>query len=153
MRKKIFNQVEEWNSEHPEMAYPVEPSASEEEIKLLQDVLKEKYAYQLTEEYLNFLRKCNGFTFNGLTVCGTKQVKDSKGTVVVESLLGITEYIRKDLGCQNLIGLGEGNESFLVYDIATQQFQYRDESIDTIIGAFNSFGELINSVSEEECIF
>lgn len=111
-------------------------SLTKDEINKFKEESAEKLNFKIPLEYQNILKITNGFEFNGFQIYSNNL------------------FIKRNLNSsekEQLIFLGEGNESFLVYNLEKKEYQYLDESMD-FLNSFKSLFDLIIFVIKEENI-
>jgi len=126
--------------------------ASEEDLEKCQKELAAKGFQPIPQEYINFLRKCNGFAW-GLTFFGTEPISSYGNYAVWNGLVAANEYFA-ELECydwlHHCLYIGEGCEKIFLYDPEKNLYRTWDydaglwddyETFEAMFKNENGFGE------------
>src|SRR5262245_474793 len=122
----------------------LQPPATEEQIRRLEERAARDLKVELPDEYLNFLRRTNGFDWNGVVVFASESVPitahpDRSIPAGVEMNLGY----RDDSRFSDLVVLGSNGMDLYTYRISTGKYEIYDEVPHELIETFSTFDELM----------
>ena len=99
----------------------------------------------LPADYIEFLKICNGYAFNGVYFYSTDMVTDPETDFTLDDIVSINDYNDyRDLG--NKLIVGRSDEDLYVYDADNQKYEILDYTSSDTMEEYNSFEELFKEV-------
>ncbi len=128
----------------------MQPPASEAEIEALVLKSRTRLGAELPADYLDFLRRTNGYSWNGLGIFATHEMQIVGSTdKFVHDFTEMNLYYRDNSDYKNRLVFGDGNMDVYVYEIADKQYAIVDRVPGNVIERLSSFDELISRAIED----
>ncbi|MCG8312014.1 MAG: YrhA family protein [Pseudomonadales bacterium] len=146
---KCFNLIEQLAEEYSRITgdSSLPSPATDSEILLLIKRFVTVAKYQPASEYIDFLKRFNGLTLDGIIVY--KVHRDSSEGKSYDGLLEANEAFWEDKDLQGYIAYGEDDTSRIVFNLDEGQWQLVDRSSWDEIERFESFdGALCDLLAE-----
>lgn len=139
MYKKLLEELEKTER------FPL-PS-DESKIQLLKKEVESKFAAQLPQEYLSFLRLHNGLNWNGLFIYAAEENTEFN----VSNLVYENESLRiDDERFNDMVVFGDDDMSYYIYRITAKEFQVLDKIPLDVMNRFAAFDELLTEAFESK---
>lgn len=123
--------------------------ASDEEIAACKEELDEIGSPLLPDDYVQFLKICNGLAWNGIELHGTNRVEDDDSTdYSLDDIVSADMYYRElygDLGAEYLY-FGRADEEYYTFDSANSKYEARDRTGNDIMEEHESFEKFFLSI-------
>jgi len=118
--------------------------ASEEDITRCQDDLTELALEPLPEGYINFLKKNNGFAWNGIEFYSTYQVTeaDNPHGYKLMDLVSMNDEFNERYELDEKVLLGRADEDYYTYNIETKKYEALELESREVWEEFDSFENL-----------
>ncbi len=117
--------------------------ASDEEVILFSQQIKNQFNHQLETSYLDFLKRINGFELNGLNFYGT----NSKPDICVMGAFEQNIFWKTEIhGLEKFYLIGDGDVDFYCFDAINNNYPFFLKSALTPVGLFTSFDEAITNM-------
>lgn len=132
-----------------EGAMIVRPATSKDLAQCQKD-LAEMEMHALPQDYVDFLRTCNGFAWNGIQLYSTDQVTDPENDFTLNDIVSANEdfQMHHDELPEKLL-LGRSDEDYYTYDTKQEVFEILDFTSCDQMEKFESFEELFVEVVQE----
>ena len=124
--------------------------ASEEDINILKDKMKNSFNIELSGDYLELLSLSDGFSVNGFNLYGSKIFSNG---YFVNGLWDANKEFREEPSLNKYIAYGEESSLRLVFNNETNYYEAVDSISWDKIDSFDSFSELLLYVFSDACIF
>lgn len=118
---------------------------NEEEMYLFEQKIFEVFNLTLDSQYIDFLRKLNGFELNGLNFYSTKEQQNIYLQYAIERNIFWHSELKK---LANLYILGDGDMDFYCFDPLNVKYLILDKGGLILVHSFDSFNDLMNEVIE-----
>ncbi len=119
--------------------------ADTKDLAICQKELSEYSMPSLPADYIEFLKICNGYAFNGVYFYSTDMVTDPETDFTLDDIVSINDYNDyRDLG--NKLIVGRSDEDLYVYDADNQKYEILDYTSSDTMEEYNSFEELFKEV-------
>lgn len=124
-------------------------ASGKEIIKLIDHAQKELGYIELSESYIDFLRKVNGLDFNGLVIYGVDQAfLDKEVNEDVHGFIETNQIWHENDGLKRYIFFGDSDTAWYGYDEQESVYVELDKPSGTLIQSFESFDSLIKDALE-----
>ena len=127
------------------------PPATENDLLICQKTMTEKKLPPIPQEYMDFLRKCNGFVWD-VKFYGTNQVHyPHRGDYTLRNIVSENEDFLKHHAALNdcvFLGMGFNNDYLLVYNTSNGFFEVVDRSDHDVDKEYETFEAMFIGVVE-----
>ncbi|NTS77878.1 SMI1/KNR4 family protein [Catenovulum sp. SM1970] len=121
----------------------LEPPITQEELVRFKERVKYSYKLNLPDCYINFIKKTNGFEFNGLIIFGSMNSEANDASLL--DLIESNVFLRDStihLPDQTLV-IGESSTGVLTFDGINNVYQYRDRIALVRVESYLSFDDMM----------
>jgi len=94
----------------------------------------------LPQGYINFLKKNDGFAWNGIEFYGTCQIQS--GCFVLMDIVGMNDEFNDNYELDEKVLLGREDDGYYTYNIDTQKYEVSDENPSEALEEYDTFEEL-----------
>lgn len=122
--------------------------ASNEQITSINIKLSEKNIPQIPDSYINFLKKNNGFNFDGLEFFGTEDITREEKRYIFPSLLSSNQDFANYEFFANKLIIGIISENFIIYNAENKNYAIIDTINLHTLEEFSSFDTLFNYLTK-----
>lgn len=146
MYQELLKKVE---AEQNSFGEKLQPACSEESLyKFLKEVMME-FNLNLPQDYAEFLRKNNGFDWNGVVIyaCDTTPIAEHENRTI-SGFVEMNQIYREDERFNDLLVFGSDGMDIYVQRISTGEFQIIDEVAYELIETLPSFDALLSKALE-----
>ena len=122
--------------------------ATEKEIKLLCDNLKKRLDMEIPDEYIDLLRKMDGFEFNGFILYGVDEeyTEDVVKQEYINGLIDRNEIWHENEWEERYLFLGESSISWYVYDLDKKRYLELDNPSGEVCKYYKDFDEMLTVI-------
>ena len=122
--------------------------AKNKDIKLCnKDFAESGIALTIPGEYEAFLKKLNGFAWNGIELYSTDQVTDSETNYTLNDIVSANEHFRRvNDGLEHCFYFGRADEDLYVYNTQNKKWEILDMTGRDVMEEYDSFEELFVAV-------
>lgn len=144
----MLNNIQKIREFSVQWGEPMEPPAADGELEILAKLVHQRFNLQVPQDYLEFLKICDGLEFNSLLIFGSKN-SESEGSVL--DIVEMNDVFRDSDASSKLNELlvAEDSTGVLTFNSTTELFIYRDRiSLESIL-TFGSFQEAFSYLSDK----
>jgi len=118
--------------------------ASDDDIDQCQHDLVDLSLEPLPQGYVDFLKKCNGFAWNGIEFYSTDQIveADNPSSFRLMDLVSMNDEFNDLYELDDKVLLGRADEDYYTYDIETQKYEALELETREAWEEFDTFEEL-----------
>lgn len=122
--------------------------ATKREIELLCENLKKRMDMEIPDEYIDLLRKMDGFEFNGYILYGVDEeyTEDIVKQKYINGLIDRNEIWYENAWDGNYLFLGESSISWYVYDLDKKKYAELDNPSGDFCKYYNDFDEMLTTI-------
>jgi len=131
----------------PDGAMIVRP-ATDKDIKLCnKDFAECGMALTIPDEYAAFLKKLNGFAWNGIEFYSTDQVTDNDTGYMLNDIVSANEnFVRLNDGFGHCVQLGRADEDLFVYNTKNKRYEVLDMTGRDVMEEYETFEAMFYGV-------
>lgn len=123
--------------------------ASEEDIKEIIEDLQDNDMPSLPEDYIEFLKNCNGFAFNGVELFGTDIVTDTESGFQLIDIVSFNieqQSLFEDYLIDfDLLFFGRVDDDIYTFDVQNSVYQVRDITSFDVWDEYSDFDDFIST--------
>jgi len=116
--------------------------ASNKDISLCIEDLSTLELETLPDDYVRFLRLCNGFAWNGIEFYGSDRVTDIETNFTLMDIVSITDNMVDIYEMYECLFLGQSDEDIFCFNSESQKYEILDRTGLDVMESFDSFEEL-----------
>ncbi len=131
--KKLYKQAE--NS-----------GVSDEQLAGLLSETKKQYDFVLPESYIDFLKKENGFEFNGFIIYGIGGAKDCLSTQSTTDFISTNEIWHEVSDSKRYIFFGDSNISWYCFDKRNNLYVELDKPSLSLVKVFDNANNMLEGI-------
>lgn len=120
--------------------------ASAKDLAQCQKDMAEIELEPVPQEYINFLRKYNGFAWNGIEFYSTDQVTDPETDYTLNDIVTANETFAEYNDLPEIVLLGRADDDLYVYDIVSKKYEVLDFTGKDVMEEYDSFDALFEEV-------
>lgn len=113
-----------------------------EDIKWANDELEHVNLPAIPSGYVDFLRHCNGFAFNGVELFGTDVVTDPETDFQLIDIISFSEENWEHYN-ERLLYFGRVDDDIYTYNPAIEKYEIRDITSFEVWDQYDNFGEFL----------
>lgn len=118
--------------------------ASNEQIEVFENAVKEKLKYVLPEQYLNFLRVVNGLEFNGLKIYGVdSSLSEDEANQSIIGYIETNEIWYENEHQQQYMFFGDSDIGWYCLDISKGVYVELDKPSGTLMEVYKDFDSML----------
>ena len=96
--------------------------------------------------YVDFLKKCNGFAWNGIEFYSTDQVYDPESDYTLLDIVSTNDDFSDNYEMDDRVLLGRADDDYYTYNIETKKYEILEYTSTDLMEEFDSFEELFHDV-------
>jgi hypothetical protein len=116
--------------------------ATDKDIIWVNNELKNSELPELPLDYVAFLKRCNGFAYNGVEILGTDIVTDLHSNFQLIDIVSFSEN-QKDYYDNNLLYFGRVDDDLFTYNPETTKYEIRDITSFDIMEEYVSLNDFL----------
>lgn len=127
--------------------------ASNEQIEILKNTVKEKFNHVLPIQYINFLKTVNGLEFNGFIFYGVdSSFLKIESNQTVYGFFDTNEIWYENEHQKQYMFFGESNISWYCFDLLNEVYVELDNPSGTLMHTYSDFNSMLEKVLEDSLL-
>lgn len=123
----------------------VRPASAKDLAQCQKDMAEIELA-PVPQGYIDFLRKYNGFAWNGIEFYSTDQVTDPETEYTLNDVVTANETFADYNDMPNIVLLGRADDDLYVYDTETKKYDVLDFTGKDVMEEYDTFDALFEEV-------
>jgi hypothetical protein len=118
--------------------------ASNEQVEVFKNAVREKFKYALPEQYIKFLRTVNGLEFNGFTIYGVdSSLSEGEANQSITGHIETNEIWYENEEQRQYMFFGDSNISWYCLDISKGIYVELDKPSGTLMHVYKDFDSML----------